>query len=79
MILLSLVSATFMVAVAPQQAELSPQRSRYNPDRVVCRSIVRTGTRHAIRTCLTVREWEIIDEHAMELIREVQRKPIIGR
>ena len=48
-------------------------------DRVVCRGITRTGTRVEQRVCLTARDWEIIDEHAMELIREVQRKPIIGR
>ena len=56
-----------------------PAQTGRSPERVVCRSIVRSGTRVEQRVCLTAREWEIIDEHAMELVREVQRKPIIAR
>ena len=74
--------ATLMLAMAASVQSTAPptthERRTYDPERVICRNIVRTGTRAAIRTCLTAREWEVIDEHAQEMIREVQRKPIVN-
>ena len=75
--------ATVLLALAAAQTvDAAPAARPANargPDRVICRGVTRTGTRVEQRVCLTAREWEIVEEHAMELIREVQRKPILGR
>ena len=71
---------TLLLALGATNAgDSNPSPAVRAKDRVVCRGITRTGTRVEQRVCLTARDWEIIDEHAMELIREVQRKPIINR
>ncbi len=72
-----MIELTLFLAAAAQSAAppTTHERRTKDGDRIVCRSLMRTGTRRATRTCLTVRQWEIIDEHGQELIREVQRKP----
>lgn len=48
-------------------------------DRVVCRSLIMTGTRFEKRVCKTAGEWEKIAQRHNDEYREQLARPVINR
>ncbi len=45
-----------------------------DPDKVTCKSVVRTGTRLGSRMCLTNRDWALQRENSREAVEQIQRE-----
>jgi hypothetical protein len=43
-------------------------------DQLVCKQVITTGSRLRSRRCLTVRQWEMIQEGADQAVDEIQRR-----
>ena len=69
----TLIAICLVVTSAIVIQPLSAQRSRSNnPDRLVCRTTVKTGTLAGReRTCLTRAEWERVQEGAQKGARDM--------
>ena len=59
-----------MAAAHEEQAAVDPE----DPDRVICKSIKKTGTRLRENVCATARDWEESERHGEEATKEYQRR-----
>lgn len=63
------------IAVQAPAAEVDKQTKAAKKERVVCRTMMVTGTRFEKRTCKTAAEWEEQAEKAKESWREQLARP----
>ncbi len=49
-----------------------------NPDKVKCKSVVKTGTRLGTRVCMTNREWYQMSANARRSAEGIQRKSAVA-
>ncbi len=60
-------------AVTPAVADSTDDGSKLDPDRIVCRRMVVTGTRIASSVCKPASEWQLLTRKSGETLDEVQR------
>jgi len=59
-------------ATAPAQGQDDAQ------SKVVCKSVLRTGTRFKERTCKTVKQWDVAREQQRREASELVDKPLVS-
>ena len=65
-------AATPQVQTGADPVKVSDSKARRDPNRMVCRSEDRPGSRMASRECHTQAEWEARDQQMRDFFRNVQ-------
>lgn len=56
------------------EMELAEAESETDPNRIVCRRVVRTGTRFADRSCRPWSEWQTMEQQSKDAVMQTQRR-----
>lgn len=67
--------AAALAAAAP--AATDPTDNKADPDAIICKSVVKTGTRLSSRLCHTRGEWEAIERRSQDSIKDTVDRPLI--
>jgi hypothetical protein len=74
----ALAGLAFSSAVSAEQAGTPAQSQDDAQSKVVCKSVLRTGTRFKERTCKTVKQWDVAREQQRREASELVDKPLVS-
>ena len=75
--LLKILLLSALVPATAGEASAAGTSTAQEADRMVCRSVVATGTRFGKRICKPARAWAAITERSEQTVREIHSRPQI--
>ena len=78
MLIYSLAVMLNAAALNPSQSSAQASEAVETEDRMVCRTVRKTGTRFDDRICKRQSEWRAIEEKSTTTVRDIQARPQIN-